>query len=82
MFQNNTGSSPHCRHTHMHFIFFLCILSPLSIISPSLPVLLLQRFPLLGQGRDGLDWHRLVLGGQREGRDKGLGLLYGMSRRV
>lgn len=25
---------------------------------------------MFGQGRDGLDWHRLVLGGQREGRDK------------
>lgn len=29
---------------------------------------------MFGQGRDGLDWHRLVLGGQRGGETKSGGL--------
>lgn len=43
--------------------------SDLHVIS-SLPRSLLGGLGLFGEGRDGLGWHRLVLGGQRQDLDK------------
>lgn len=60
---NPSHCDPHFPCLSYYLLVSLSLSFASSLSRPSLP----RGFCLFRQGRDGLDWHRLVLGGQRRG---------------